>query len=109
MVKVCNKYSQVVAAIWQWLVVAWTSASVMVAHPNAVLLKFVTNEDRHVVRKGIVGTKLGLDEDLMPTQQVHKSEIWLLFKEAKATGKCAFWRAIKFFVDGTQICLPSSV
>jgi hypothetical protein len=48
-----------------------------------------------------VGTKLGLDEDLMPTQQAHKSELWPLFKEAKATGKRAFWRVVELFVDNT--------
>ncbi len=40
--------------------------------------------------KGLVGTKLGLDEDLTPTQQARKSKMWSLFKEAKATGKRAF-------------------
>jgi hypothetical protein len=33
---------------------------------------------------------MGLDEDLTPAQQVRKSELWPLFKEAKAVGKCAF-------------------
>jgi hypothetical protein len=33
--------------------------------------------------------------------------MWLLFKEAKAAGKHAFWRAIELFVNGTQICPPS--
>ncbi len=59
--------------------------------------------------KGLVGTKLGLDEDLMPTQQARKLKLWPLFKEAKETGKCAFWCAAEFFVDDTQICLPSSI
>jgi hypothetical protein len=54
-------------------------------------------------------TKLGLDEDFTPTQQVHKSKLWPLFKEAKAAGKRAFWRTVEFFVDGTQIFPPSSI
>jgi hypothetical protein len=33
---------------------------------------------------------LDLDKDLMPTQQARKSKLWLLFKEAEATGKRAF-------------------
>jgi hypothetical protein len=41
-------------------------------------------------RKGPVGIKLGLDEDFTPTQQAHKSKLWPLFKEAKATSKRAF-------------------
>jgi hypothetical protein len=36
---------------------------------------------------------MGLDEDLTPTQQAHKSKLWPLFKEAKAAGKWAFWWA----------------
>ncbi len=41
------------------------------ARPNVVLFKFATSENYQAVlqgRKGLVGTKLGLDEDLMPTQ-----------------------------------------
>jgi hypothetical protein len=40
-------------------------------HLSAVLFKFVTSEDRQAVlqrRKGLAGTKLGLDEDLMLAQ-----------------------------------------
>ncbi|CAK9260310.1 unnamed protein product [Sphagnum jensenii] len=58
--------------------------------PNAVLFKFVTSEDCQVAlwgRKGLAETKLGLDEDLTPAQQARKSELWSLFKEAKAMGK----------------------
>jgi hypothetical protein len=81
-------------------------------HLSAVLLKFATNEDYQAMlrgRKGLVGTNLGLDEDLMPTLQVHKSKMWPLFKEAKAVGKRAFWCATELFINGTQICSPSSV
>jgi hypothetical protein len=60
-------------------------------------------------RNDLAGTKLGLDEDLTPAQQAHKSELWPLFKEAKAAGKHAFWRAVKFFINGTRICPPSSI
>ncbi len=45
--------------------------------------------------------KLGLDEDFMPTQQTHKSELWLFFKEAKVASKRTFWRTVELFVDGT--------
>jgi hypothetical protein len=59
--------------------------------------------------KGMVGTKLGLNEDFMPTQQVRKSELWPLFKEAKAAGKRTFWRTTELFINDTWICLPSSI
>jgi hypothetical protein len=32
-----------------------------------------------------------------------------MFKEAKAAGKRAFWRAAKLFINDTQICPPSSI
>jgi hypothetical protein len=35
--------------------------------------------------------------------------MWLMFKEAKAVGKRAFWRAVEPLVNGTQICPPSFV
>jgi hypothetical protein len=84
---------KVVAATQQQLVTSWASASAASARLGAVLLKFVMSEDRQAAlrrRKGLTGTKLGLDEDLTPTQQVHKSELWPLFKEAKAANKSAF-------------------
>jgi hypothetical protein len=56
-----------------------------------------------------VVTKLGLDEDLMLAQQAHKSEMWPLFKEAKATNKRAFWGTVELFIDDTHICPPSFV
>jgi len=54
-------------------------------------------------------TKLGMDEDLTLEQQARKSELWPLFKEAKATSKRAFWRAVELFINGIRICLPSSM
>jgi len=79
---------------------------------SVVLLKFVTSEDRQVTlrgRKGLARTKLGLDEDLTPTQHARKSKLWPLFKEAKAAGKRTFWCVTELFVGGTQICSPSSI
>ncbi len=77
-----------------------------------MLLKFATSEDRQAAlrgRKGFAGTKLGLDENLTPTQQARKPELWPLFKEANTAGKRAFWRVAELFVDDTQICPPSSI
>jgi hypothetical protein len=77
-----------------------------------MLLKFATNEDRQAAlrgRKGLPGTKLGVDEDLTPAQQARKLELWSLFKEAKAVGKRAFWRATKLFINNIRICPPSSI
>jgi hypothetical protein len=58
-----------------------------------VLLKFTTVEDQQATlrrRKGLAKSKLGLDKDLTPTQQEHKSKLRPLFKEAKAMSKRAF-------------------
>jgi hypothetical protein len=58
-----------------------------------MLLKLATSENHQATlrrRKGLVGTKMGLNEDFMPTQQAHKSKLWPLFKEAKVAGKRAF-------------------
>jgi hypothetical protein len=55
--------------------------------------------------KGLMGTKLGLDENLTPMQQVRKSKMRPLFKEAKAADK----RTCKLFINDIQICPPSSV
>ncbi len=74
--------------------------------PNIISKQFF---DFLIGCKGLAGTKLGLDEDLTPTQQARKSKLWPLFKEAKATGKRAFWRTVELFVDSTQICPPSSI
>jgi hypothetical protein len=65
----------------------------VVARPNAVLFNFATNEGHQAAlrgRKGLVGTKLGLDEVLTLAQQARKSKLWPLFKEAKVIGKHAF-------------------
>ncbi len=85
---------------------------VIMAYRCTRLFKFAMNEDFRVAfwgRNGLAKTKLGMDEDLTLTLQAHKSEMWPLFKEAKVTGKCAFWRITELFIDNTQICLPSSV
>jgi hypothetical protein len=104
--------AKVIAATWQRLVTTRASTSTAGTHPGAVLLKFATSEDRQAALrrcKGLARTKLGLDEDLTPAQQARKSELWLLFKEAKAVGKRAFWRAAELFINDIQIFLPSSI
>jgi hypothetical protein len=105
-------HTKVVVATWQRPATMRASALTASAHLGAVLLKFTTSENRQATLqgcKGLVGTKLGLNEDLTPTQQARKSELWPLFKEAKVVSKRAFWRVAEFFVDGTQICPPSSI
>jgi len=67
--KLCVK---VVAATRQRPTTSWASTLTASTHPGAVLFKFATSEDRQAAlrgRKGLARTKLGLDEDLMPTQQ----------------------------------------
>jgi hypothetical protein len=82
----------------------WASTPTANVCPGTMLLKFITNKGRQVAlqrRKGLAKTRLGLDKDLMPTQQARKSELWPLFKEAKAASKRAFWRATELFVNNT--------
>ncbi|CAK9876989.1 unnamed protein product [Sphagnum jensenii] len=62
---------KVIAAKWQQFVTSRASTSTASACPGVVILKFATSEDRQAAlrgHKGLVGTKLGLDEDLTPTQ-----------------------------------------
>jgi hypothetical protein len=49
------------------------------------------------------------DENFTPAQQACKSEMWSLFKEAKAAGKRAFWHIAKLFINDTHINMPSSI
>jgi hypothetical protein len=79
---------------------------------NAMLLKSAMRENCQAAlwgHNGLAGTKLDPDEDLMPAQQAHKSEMWPLFKEAKATSKRAFGCVAELFVNDTQICPNSFV
>jgi hypothetical protein len=69
------------------------STSAMGARPAAVLFKFTTSKDCQTALrrcKGLVGTKLGLDEGLMLVKLACKSELWPLFKEAKVAGERAY-------------------
>ncbi len=96
--------AKVIAATRQRPVTTRASTSMAGARPGAVLLKFAMSEDRQVAlrgRKGLARTKLSLDEDFTPAQQARKSELWPLFKEAKAASKRTFWRAAKLFINGT--------
>jgi hypothetical protein len=86
-------HAKVVATMWQRPIVALASALATNARLGAVLLKFTMSENHQAVlqeHKGSSRTKLGLDEDLTPMQEVCKSELRPLFKEAKATSKHAF-------------------
>jgi hypothetical protein len=104
--------AKVVVATWERLVIVHASTLAANARFGTMLFKFAMNEDHQAVRqkrKGLVGTKLGLDEDLMPTQQACKLELWPLFKEVKVAGMRTFWRAAELFINDTQICSPSSI
>ncbi|CAK9861968.1 unnamed protein product [Sphagnum jensenii] len=62
---------KVVAAKQQRPTTSRASTSTTSTRPDVVLFKFATNEDRQVVlqgRNGLTRTKLGLDENFMPTQ-----------------------------------------
>jgi len=103
---------KVIVTTQQRPAISRASTSTTIVCPDTVLLKFITNKDRQATlrrRKGLARMKLGLDEDFMPTQQACKSELWPLFKEAKAVNKRAFWRTVELFFIGTQICPPSSI
>jgi hypothetical protein len=104
--------AKVIAATWQRPVITRASTLTAGARLGIVLFKFATSEDCQAAlwgRKGLARTKLGLDEDLTLAQQARKSELWPLFKEAKAASKRAFWRAAELFINGTRICPPSSI
>jgi hypothetical protein len=88
--KLCAK---VAAAMRQHPVTVRAFSLVAGARPNTVLLKFAMSEDRSTAlqgRKGLAGTNLDMDEDLMPAQQTCTSKLLPLFKEAKATSKRTF-------------------
>ncbi len=96
--------AKVIVAMRQWLVATRASAPAAGTCLGVMLFKFATNKDRQATLwgcKGLAGTKLGLDKDLTPTQQVRKSELWSLFKEAKAAGEHSFWRIAELFVGDT--------
>jgi len=62
---------KVVTAKRQQLATLRASTSTVSTRPSAMLLKFEMSKDRQATlqgRKGLIGTKLGLDEDLTPTQ-----------------------------------------
>jgi hypothetical protein len=53
----------------QWPATTWASTSAMGARPSVMLFKYAMNEDHQATlrrRKGLAGTKLGLDKDLTP-------------------------------------------
>ncbi len=82
--------AKVVATMWHQLMTTRASALVASTGFSKVLFKFVTSEDHQATlwgRRGLARTKLHLDENLTPTQQVRKLELWPLFKEAKTIGK----------------------
>jgi hypothetical protein len=63
-------HAKVVAATRQQLATARASTLAASARLDVVLLKFATSEDRQAALRGRMGlarTKLGLDEDFMPT------------------------------------------
>jgi hypothetical protein len=85
--------AKVFVATREWPAIVRASTLMTSMCPGTVLFKFATNEDRQAVLRGCKGlarTKLGLDENLTPTQQAHKSGLWPLFKEAKAASKRTF-------------------
>lgn len=74
--------------------------------PAPVLIEFATAEDRLTVlkaRRKLQGTRWGLEEDLTPLQQSKKRAAWPAFKEAKAAGKKAYWRAEKLFINDREV------
>ncbi|CAM6069056.1 unnamed protein product [Sphagnum tenellum] len=104
--------AKVIVATQQRPAIVWASTSTAGARLGAVLFKFAISEDYQAAlrgHKGLVGTKLGLDKDLAPVQQVCKAKLWSLFKEAKAANKRAFWRTAELFINNIRICMPSSV
>jgi hypothetical protein len=65
--------AKVITATQQRPMTTQASTPTTRARPSMVLLKFATSEDRHAAlrgRKDLTRTKLGLDKDLTPSQQV---------------------------------------
>jgi hypothetical protein len=61
--------AKVIAATRQWRAIAQASTSATSMCPSVVLLKFTMSQDHQVAlqgRRGLAGTKLGLDENLTP-------------------------------------------
>jgi hypothetical protein len=64
-------HAKVITTTQQRLATTQASTLTTGACPSMMLFKFATNEDRQVMLrrcKGLAGIKLGLDEDLTPTQ-----------------------------------------
>jgi hypothetical protein len=62
-------HAKVIAATWQQPVTTRASTLTVGACPGAVLFKFTTSENCQAAlqgRKGLAGTKLGLDKDFTP-------------------------------------------
>ena len=58
-------------------------------NPGLVIVEFDGVADKRLVFKArgkLAGCSFGLDDDLTPLQQKHKSAAWTKFKEAKAQG-----------------------
>jgi hypothetical protein len=51
--------------------------------------------------------KIGVDEDLTPTQTEHKQACWSTFVQARKEGKRAQWRAHSLFVEGKLVSPPN--
>jgi hypothetical protein len=59
--------------------------------------------------QGLSGDQVGPRRGLHARTTTHKSKLCLMFKEAKAAGKRAFWPIVELSVDDIQICPPSSI
>ena len=77
-----------------------------IVRTRAVLVTFVTTEDRKVVFQNHVvlkGTRWGLEEDLTKQQQEQKRASWHLFEKAKAEKKKAYWHGADLYINDTKV------
>jgi hypothetical protein len=81
------------------------------ACPGAMLFKFATNEDRQGAlrrRKGVVGTKLGLDENLTLRAGMQIG-VLVVIQRGQGGKQVHLLARNQAFINGTQICPPSSI
>jgi hypothetical protein len=77
----------------------------------AVIITLALVHDKLTVlhaRKGLQGTRLGLNEDLTPAEQAQKRAAWATFKEAKEAGKRVYWHGANLYINHKVINSPTA-
>ncbi len=75
----------------------------------AIIITLASVHDKLTVlraRKGLQGTRIGLDEDLTPAQQAQKRTAWATFKEAKEVGERVYWPGADLYINHKVVNSP---